>query len=129
MLLARFRIQVCLVREIIELTKYLSKESFMQMSIIFNPVKQLLKTGTLIGIFAFSPILFANNGSLAIAQQGDVSIAAPRNGIDKQHVESQFGAPLQKVAAVGEPPISKWVYQDFTVYFERDLVLHSVLHK
>lgn len=27
---------------------------------------------------------------------------------------------------MGQPPISRWSYPDFTVYFENDLVLHSV---
>jgi hypothetical protein len=31
------------------------------------------------------------------------------------------------VPAVGEPPISRWEYTGYTVYFEHDLVLHSVI--
>jgi hypothetical protein len=30
---------------------------------------------------------------------------------------------------VGDPPISRWVYDHFTVYFEYDKVLHSVVNK
>jgi hypothetical protein len=30
------------------------------------------------------------------------------------------------VAAVGQPPIARWVYPSFVVYFERNLVIHAV---
>lgn len=50
----------------------------------------------------------------------------PARGATKSGVESNFGTPLSKDAAVGDPPISSWEYADFTVYFEYDRVLHSV---
>jgi hypothetical protein len=51
----------------------------------------------------------------------------PTRGMTMTQVEDQFGAPLNKVPAVGEPPISRWEYGDFIVYFEHNLVLHSVV--
>jgi hypothetical protein len=50
----------------------------------------------------------------------------PARGATKTRVETSFGAPVSKQAAVGDPPISSWEYADFTVYFEYDRVLHSV---
>jgi hypothetical protein len=52
----------------------------------------------------------------------------PKNGLDKATVESKFGIPVEKKAAVGDPPISSWKYDTYSVYFEYDLVLFSVLH-
>jgi hypothetical protein len=52
----------------------------------------------------------------------------PQNGQDKATVEAKFGAPISKVPAVGDPPISSWEYKDYSVYFEYDLVLFTVLH-
>jgi len=52
----------------------------------------------------------------------------PGRGMHMDQVEARFGAPLEKIPAVGEPPISRWVYSDYTVYFERDIVLDSVIH-
>lgn len=52
----------------------------------------------------------------------------PRNGISKAAVEQKLGAPVQKVSAVGVPPISSWKYKGYSVYFEYDLVLYTVLH-
>ena len=64
------------------------------------------------------------------AQTADTtSFTLPGRGMNKEQVESRFGVPSEKVLAVGEPPISRWVYGNFTVYFEDDVVLHAVLHK
>lgn len=52
----------------------------------------------------------------------------PRKGMSQDAVRSQFGAPEKQLPAVGNPPISRWVYKDFTVYFEGNLALHSVVH-
>lgn len=41
-------------------------------------------------------------------------------------VERDFGAPVNKLPAVGQPPITRWIYADHTVYFEHNLVLTSV---
>lgn len=51
----------------------------------------------------------------------------PTRGMSKAEVRAQFGAPEQTKAAVGQPPISRWLYGDFTVYFENDTTLHSVM--
>jgi hypothetical protein len=51
----------------------------------------------------------------------------PTHGMSKAQVRAQFGAPEQIKAAVGQPPISRWLYDDFTVYFENDTALHSVM--
>ena len=52
----------------------------------------------------------------------------PKNGQSKADVEARFGVPKQKNAAVGDPPISNWKYDRYSVYFEYDLVLFTVLH-
>jgi hypothetical protein len=52
----------------------------------------------------------------------------PKNGQSKQAIEARFGAPANKQGAVGDPPISRWDYDQYSVYFEHDLVLYSVLH-
>ncbi|TVQ42013.1 MAG: hypothetical protein EA370_00805 [Wenzhouxiangella sp.] len=52
----------------------------------------------------------------------------PGNGLSMTEVEARFGAPLDRHAAVGQPPITRWVYEDYSVYFEHQLVIESVLH-
>ena len=52
----------------------------------------------------------------------------PKNGQSKADIETKFGTPAEKRAAVGDPPISSWKYDTYSVYFEYDLVLFTVLH-
>ncbi|MCB1761234.1 MAG: hypothetical protein KDI68_15795 [Gammaproteobacteria bacterium] len=56
-------------------------------------------------------------------------IHLPYRGMDMQAVRQRFGAPQREIAAVGEPPISRWVYDGFTVYFEHRTVITSVPHR
>lgn len=53
----------------------------------------------------------------------------PGRGMTMEQVEARFGAPSEKVERVGDPPIARWVYGSFTVYFEHDKVIHAVTHK
>ena len=55
-------------------------------------------------------------------------VQRPGRGLTQQQVESSFGSPLEKIDAVGEPPISRWVYDKYTVYFEHEYVIHSAVH-
>ena len=50
----------------------------------------------------------------------------PRRGINMEEVLERFGEPRERHGPVGEPPITEWVYDSFRVYFERDIVLHSI---
>ena len=95
-----------------------------------KPVFQsMAKAGLLAVGLVFSATTLAESIALSVADQGNQSVQTPHNGQNKESVEAQFGAPIERVSAVGEPPISKWVYQTFTVYFEYDTVLHAVHHK
>ena len=53
----------------------------------------------------------------------------PANGMNKDDVRSKFGTPDQTHVPVGDPPITRWDYSGWSVYFEYDLVLFTVLHK
>ena len=57
------------------------------------------------------------------------AVHVPERGMNMDQVESSFGAPNERIGAVGEPPIARWVYGQYTVYFEHQLVLHSVVHQ
>ena len=50
----------------------------------------------------------------------------PSRGMSMERVEARFGAPDARRGAVGDPPISRWEYADFVVYFEYDDVIHAV---
>ena len=51
----------------------------------------------------------------------------PSRGMNMDNVEHIFGTPVEKYEAVGKPPITRWDYADYAVYFEYNLVLHTVM--
>lgn len=55
------------------------------------------------------------------------ALPRPERGMRSAAVLERFGEPMSMTAPVGDPPISRWVYEDFTTYFEGDTVIHSVL--
>ncbi len=65
-------------------------------------------------------------------EMGDIDTSAfeqggkPSRGMSQDSVRASFGEPQSTESAVGEPPISRWHYADFVVYFEFDRVIHSV---
>ncbi len=61
--------------------------------------------------------------------QSAPAIRTPPDGVNMATVRQQFGDPVSAEIPVGEPPISRWDYEGFSVYFEHDLVLHSVIHR
>jgi hypothetical protein len=85
--------------------------------------RNLLLATVLAGGFAGAATVAVDNG-IAV-QQSDV--ATPARGMTMDQVATKFGAPVTKVPAVGKPPISRWEYAGFVVYFEADHVIHSVV--
>lgn len=56
----------------------------------------------------------------------------PSSGMSMDSVEAKYGAPTRRVPAVGgasaqQPPITRWEYPGFTVYFENNRVIHTVV--
>lgn len=74
--------------------------------------------------------LVETTSTIPVSQQGlNNTVTSPKKGMTKASVEAQWGQPQGTRAAVGEPPISSWAYNDFTVYFEYNHVIHSVMHR
>jgi len=53
----------------------------------------------------------------------------PTRGMTQASVESKYGSPVSTVAPVGDPPITRWEYSDFVVFFEYDKVIHAVVKR
>ena len=56
----------------------------------------------------------------------------PKRGLTMNDVERHFGAPVTRHPAVGgasaqQPPITRWDYNGFSVFFEHDRVIDSVV--
>jgi len=58
-----------------------------------------------------------------------MSVAVPGNGQSMDQVLARFGEPQSRAQAVGDPPIGRWDYAGYSVFFEHDTVLHSVVHR
>ena len=52
----------------------------------------------------------------------------PGKGMTMHKVEKKYGKPLNILEARGKPPITRWVYKEFTVYFEGPYVIHAVIN-
>ena len=72
---------------------------------------------------AMADILIEPDQNIVVLQ----SAREPARGVSMHRVEAQFGKPRRKQAAIGSPPISRWDFDRYTVYFEGDLVVHTVV--
>ncbi len=56
------------------------------------------------------------------------TVTLPGRGMTMTQVEEKFGPPLQKMPEVGDPPIIRWIYPNYTVYFEYQFVINSIMN-
>ncbi|HNR23455.1 MAG TPA: hypothetical protein PKL49_10575 [Steroidobacteraceae bacterium] len=82
-----------------------------------------LVAGLLFGGVAAAETIVVD-GQVAVRQ---TSVERPSRGSTMSTVEQRFGAPNAKHAAVGQPPITRWDYAGFSVFFEHDRVIHAVV--
>lgn len=52
----------------------------------------------------------------------------PLKGMSMTEVERSFGQPGKILSPVGTPPITRWIYEGYTVYFDQAHVIHTVAH-
>ncbi len=50
----------------------------------------------------------------------------PTNNMSADKVRAKFGEPDSEIPPVGQPPIMRWLYPTYIVYFEWDRVIISV---
>ncbi len=86
----------------------------------------------------FSLVLLAwlalGNAALAeqilipIGQQDTGNLTLPQRGDSKLRVLEAHGLPWEEHKPVGQPPITRWDYAEFSVYFEHEQVINAVVH-
>jgi hypothetical protein len=86
-------------------------------------ISAVLAAGASLAGLAQADIVAVDSG-IAVKESDGI---APGRGMTMTQVSAKFGAPVTKVPAVGKPPISRWEYPGFVVYFEHDYVIHSVI--
>jgi hypothetical protein len=86
---------------------------------------------TAVAVLAIAPAAVADvlemPSTPAEQPQESVAHTVPGRGMTMEQVKKRFGQPQEVVPAVGDPPITRWKYNDFIVYFENNLVIHSVM--
>jgi hypothetical protein len=85
---------------------------------------QILLLATVLASGLAGAETIAVDSGIAVKQS---DVATPARGMTMDEVSGKFGAPATKVPAVGKPPISRWEYPGFVVYFEHEHVIHSVI--
>jgi len=90
-------------------------------------IKNLLALATLICASSMALAEDVAVPAATAAQPQTATVNVPARGITMSKVEATFGAPTQRESAVGKPPITRWEYPNFVVYFEHEHVIHSVL--
>jgi len=79
---------------------------------------------------AGSGALVASAETLVVDDQVMVrptTLQVPARGATMAAVEAHFGAPQARHDAVGAPPITRWDYPTFSVFFEHDRVVDTVV--
>jgi hypothetical protein len=71
-----------------------------------------------------SAAIIVEDGKVAVAP---ANVPQPARGSLMKTVEKQFGAPTTRHPTVGKPPITRWDYPNFSVFFEGDRVIDSVV--
>ncbi|HDK38437.1 MAG TPA: hypothetical protein ENG92_05420 [Thiolapillus brandeum] len=85
----------------------------------------LLACSMFLPVTALSEVLLID----AVGEAQRANVPRPKNGTPMSAVEKRFGTPLSKQGPVGDPPITRWDYKKFVVYFEFDRVITSVLKR
>ena len=85
-------------------------------------------TATGLLLLGLSINLSAEEVNIPAAKTTEYSIQLPGRGMSMEMVQNRFGEAKEKYSAVGEPPITKWTYNNFTVYFESEFVIHAVVN-
>jgi len=79
-----------------------------------------------------SPALRAEVIEMPSESASSAPIAKPSKGVSMASVLREYGAPSQKHRPVGggsahQPPITRWDYPGFSVFFENDHVVDAVV--
>ena len=100
-------------------------------------MKVLILSLALVGTALLAPAAQAEPDVLLVERvQAEAGKSLPARGSSMADVEARFGAPSRKYPAVAgpnstkhNPPITRWAYPGFSVYFEYDHVVDAVANK
>lgn len=94
-----------------------------------NPRRYSIFTfACLLALTSHIPYAASEEIRIPIGEQAkdEAPIDMPSKGMSQARVKALFGEPLEEAPPKGQPPISRWKYREFTVYFDSGAVIHSV---
>lgn len=95
-----------------------------------NHTSTLLAASLILGMLLSATPLQADTLVIPLGHQATDNVSAmPQRGQTKSSVAQRHGEPTTRHAAVGQPPITRWDYPGYSVYFEYDRVIDSVRHR
>ena len=80
----------------------------------------------LLALLVASPLVPADRLTIPGHVPAEQPLKMPGRGMKMDQVLAEFGEPDSRQGPVGDPPITVWDYGNFKVYFEYDIVLHTV---
>lgn len=98
-------------------------------------MRLILLAAAAVSLLAIAPAHAQRSDTLLVDRvKQEASIPHPARGQSMAQVQQRFGAPQSKLDPRGGqkrdwPTINRWVYPQFTVYFQRDRVLDVVVNK
>lgn len=88
----------------------------------------LIRLLTLVVALTGTAAVTADVVRIPLGRQGHVDESLlPQRGISMDRVRTLWGEPQVIHDAVGQPPITRWDYPGFSVYFEYSHVVHAVV--
>ncbi|MCU0755639.1 MAG: hypothetical protein MUE46_11045 [Xanthomonadales bacterium] len=96
-------------------------------------MRRILQIGLLSTLLTLGAVASAN--TLLVERSAREKGAVPERGMLMDAVEAQWGAPQERLGPVPakptkrNPPITTWRYPAFTVYFEHQHVVATVLNR
>lgn len=102
-----------------------------------TPTQGMIKTAFYAVLLGSALIFSAQTASAETLMRPDINHAKPGSayyvhGLSMHQITQKFGAPAKKLHAIPargtkyQPPITRWIYPDFTVYFEHGRAIHLV---
>jgi hypothetical protein len=92
----------------------------------------LIAAGLVLGAASLLLPASAHAESLRMKVKQEQRYNLPQRGMTMDQVKRKYGAPLKVLATRGgsskfQPPIHRWEYANYIVYFEYSHVIHAVL--
>lgn len=99
---------------------------------MMSPLTRLMMAFTLtatLNLPAIADVILLGQAIQKSPENSASGLERPTSGMSMSEVTARFGQPLERRASVGAPPITRWIYDGYTVYFEHHRVINAVARR